>query len=95
MIEMIVFYCCVQDSVRIGRRAVNVAAAQCGGDGEDDVLLKRGFEELQGAFTGYTLPYLSRPLIKKILSVCLFMKCESLLLLLLYEHDLYDLCCWL
>lgn len=44
-------------------RAVAVAAAQRGGRGEDDVMPERSIKELQGAFTGYSLLHLSRPLV--------------------------------
>ncbi|KAK9274704.1 hypothetical protein L1049_021955 [Liquidambar formosana] len=53
----------VQVSVRARMRAVIVASSQCSCGGEDDVVPELNFEELQSAFTGYTLPYLSRPLI--------------------------------
>ncbi|GAB2224529.1 hypothetical protein Droror1_Dr00005291 [Drosera rotundifolia] len=44
-------------------RAVAVAATQRGGDRQDDVVPEYGIGELSSAFSGYALPYLSRPLV--------------------------------
>lgn len=44
-------------------RAIAVAAAQRGGRGEDDVMPEHSIKELQSTFTGYSLLYLSRPLV--------------------------------
>ncbi|KAL5186563.1 hypothetical protein HKD37_05G012399 [Glycine soja] len=44
-------------------RAVDVAAAQRGGGGENDVVSERDFQKLPSAFSGYSLLHLSRPLI--------------------------------
>ncbi|KAH1202243.1 hypothetical protein GmHk_17G048753 [Glycine max] len=44
-------------------RAVDVAAAQRGGGGENDVAPERDFQKLPSAFSGYSLLHLSRPLI--------------------------------
>ncbi|KAF5729844.1 hypothetical protein HS088_TW20G00209 [Tripterygium wilfordii] len=53
----------VEDSVRAGMHGIYVAATQCSGDGEDDIVPEYNVEELPFAFTGYTLLHLSRALI--------------------------------
>lgn len=51
-------------------RAVALAAPQCSGIGEDDVLPEHDVEELSGAFTGYSLLHLSRPLVSFCVIAC-------------------------
>lgn len=46
---------------------VPAPAAQCGGGGEADVAPELDVPELQGSFTGYALPYLSRTLVAVVL----------------------------
>lgn len=53
-------------------RAVAAAAAQRGGDGEDDFMLEHDIKELPSTFTGYTLLHLSRPLVV----YCYVLECE-------------------
>uniref|UniRef100_A0A2N9FHC3 Uncharacterized protein n=1 Tax=Fagus sylvatica TaxID=28930 RepID=A0A2N9FHC3_FAGSY len=53
----------LQVSGGIRRRTIDVAAAQCGVDSENDVVPQHNIEEFPSAFTGYTLLHLSRPLI--------------------------------
>ncbi|XVF52611.1 hypothetical protein PTKIN_Ptkin05aG0032000 [Pterospermum kingtungense] len=43
----------LQVSVGAGMRAVAVAATQCGGGGEDDVMPEHNIEELSGTFSGH------------------------------------------
>jgi hypothetical protein len=55
-------------------RAVDVAVAQCGGGGKNDVVPERNFQKLPSAFSGYSLLHLSRPLILSFSK--LFINCE-------------------
>ncbi|KAK7386250.1 hypothetical protein VNO78_26347 [Psophocarpus tetragonolobus] len=62
-----------QDFAGTEMLAVDVASAQCGGGGENDVVPERDFQKLPSAFSGYTLLHLSRPLIlsfSKLLANC-------------------------
>lgn len=58
-----VFEMCEKIAERVRRSAVVNAVAQHSFIGEDDVMLEYDVEEFQSSFSGYTLPYLSRPLI--------------------------------
>ncbi|KAK6137706.1 hypothetical protein DH2020_028541 [Rehmannia glutinosa] len=47
----------------VGMRGVHAAAAQCGGEGEVDVVPELIVFELSGSFSGYTLLHFSRSLV--------------------------------
>jgi len=74
MIHFVVVVGLWQDFAGTEMRTVAVAAAQCGGGGENDVVLERNFKKLPSAFSGYSLLHLSRPLILSFSK--LFAKCE-------------------
>ena len=59
--------------------SVSVATPQCSCSSKNDIMSELDIKELQSSFSGYTLPYLSRPLIV----LFYFLECESLLILLL------------
>ncbi|GMQ04880.1 hypothetical protein CsSME_00050141 [Camellia sinensis var. sinensis] len=50
-------------SVGAWMRAVSVASPQCSSFCKDDIVPELVFKELQSSLSGYTLPYLSRPVI--------------------------------
>ncbi|CAJ1943346.1 unnamed protein product [Sphenostylis stenocarpa] len=63
MIDFVVVVGMWQDFAGAEMRTVAVAATQCGGGGENDVMPERDFQKLPSALSGYSLLHLSRPLI--------------------------------